>query len=137
MKEPGANVEIVIVREGKRKPLTATLDKRPSKEAMEAAKGGAAEKLGIAVQNLTEETAKRFGYEDLKGVIVTAVEPDSPAASAGIQPGSLIQQVNRKPVENTKQFNEEVQKAVKEGRISLLLRFENSSMFLVLPLPKD
>jgi hypothetical protein len=46
-------------------------------------------------------------------------------------------QVNRKPVENTKQFNDEVQKAVKEGRISLLLRFENSSMFLVLPIPKD
>jgi len=137
MKEPGANVEIVVVRDGKRKTLTATLDKRPSKESLEAAKGAAAEKLGISVQNLTDETAKRYGYEDLKGVIVTAVEPDSPAATAGIQPGSLIQQVNRKPVENTKQFNEEVQKAVKEGRITLLLRFENSSMFLVLPLPKD
>ena len=43
MKEPGTNVEIVVVREGKRKTFTATLDKRPSKEAMEAAKGGAAE----------------------------------------------------------------------------------------------
>ena len=138
MKEPGANVEIVVVREGKRKTLTATLDKRPTKEAIDAAKSGAAaDKLGIAVQNLTDETAKRYGYEDLKGVIVTAVEPDSPAASVGIQPGSLIQQVNRKPVENTKQFSDEVQKAVKEGRISLLLRFENSSMFLVLPIPKD
>ena len=138
MKKPGTKVEIVVLRNGKRKTLTAELEKRPSKEVLEAAGGGASsEKLGVTVQNLTDDLAKRYGYEDLKGVIVAEVEPDSPAARAGIQPGSLIQEVNRQPVENAKQFNEEIQKAAEEGKVMLRVRYENRSIFLILTLPKE
>jgi serine protease Do len=138
MKKPGTKVEIVVLRNGKRKTLTAELEKRPSKEVLEAASGSASsEKLGVSVQNLTDELAKRYGYEDLKGAIVTEVEPDSPAARAGIQPGSLIQEVNRQPVENTRQFNEEIQKAAEQGKVMLRVRYENRSIFLILTLPKD
>ncbi len=138
MKKPGTKVGIVVLRNGKRKTLTAELDKRPSKEVLEAGSGGqASEKLGVSVQNLTDELAKRYGYEGLKGVIVTDVDPDSSAAREGIQPGSLIQEVNRQPIENTKQFNEEVQKAAEQGKVMLRIRYENSSIFIILTLPKD
>jgi serine protease Do len=138
MKKPGTKVEIVVLRNGKRKTLTAELEKRPAKEELEAGKGGAStEKLGVTVQNLTDDLAKRYGYEGLKGVIVAEVEPDSPAAGAGIQPGSLIQEVNRQPVENTKQFNEEIQKAAEQGKAMLRVRYENRSIFVILTLPKD
>ena len=80
-------------------------------------KRAASEKLGITVQNLTEDLAKRFGFVGQKGVLVTDVESGSPAAMAGIQPGSLIQEVNRKPIENIKEFKEEVEAAAKEGKI--------------------
>jgi serine protease Do len=136
--EPGAKVKVIVIREGKRKELTVKLDKRPSAEALAAAKSTQeVEKLGISVENLTEDLTKRYGYEGLKGVVVTEVQPETPAAMAGIESGSLIQEVNRQPIENTEQFNEEVKKALAEGRISLLLRFENSSKFVVLELPKD
>ncbi|MFH1370708.1 MAG: Do family serine endopeptidase [Planctomycetota bacterium] len=138
MKKPGTKVEIVVLRNGKRKTITAELDKRPSKEVLEAGSGGqSSEKLGVSVQNLTDELAKRYGYEGLKGVIVADVEPDSPAAGAGIQPGSLIQEVNRQPVENTGQFNEEIRKAAEEGKVMLRVRYENRSIFVILSLPKD
>ena len=137
VKKPGTKVEIVVLRNGKRKTLTAELEKRPTKEVLEAgSRGQSSEKLGVSVQNLTDELAKRYGYEDLKGVIVTEVEPDSPAARAGIQPGSLIQEVNRQAVENTRQFNEEIQKAAEEGKVMLRVRYENRSIFLILTLPK-
>jgi S1-C subfamily serine protease len=35
---------------------------------------------------------------DSKGLVVTEVDPIGPAAEAGVQPGDLIQQVNRQPV---------------------------------------
>ncbi len=138
MKKPGTKVDIVILRDGKRKTLTAKLEERPPREVLESGRGGSAiAKLGISVQNLTDAMAQRYGYEGLKGVVVTDVEPDSPAAMAGIQPGSLIQEVNRQPVENTKQFKEEVKKAAEEGKIMLRIRFENHSVFVVLTLPKE
>ncbi|MGA2091914.1 MAG: DegQ family serine endoprotease [Sedimentisphaerales bacterium] len=138
LKEPGKSVELVVIRDGSRKTITVKLEKRPSKEQLEAGRGNAVvEKLGITVQNLTEDAAKQYGYEDLKGVLVTNVEEDSPAAAAGIEPGCLIQEVNRKPVANTRQFNDEIQKSVKTGRVMMLIRYENRSIFVVLTIPQD
>jgi len=138
MKKPGSEVEIVVLRDGKKKTITAKLEERPSNEQLaETTKSQTAEKLGITVQNLTDDTAERLGFEGLKGVVVTDVESGSPAAMAGIQPGSLIQEVNRKPVSNAKEFKEAIDTAAKEGKVMLRVRYEKSSIFVVLTIPKD
>jgi serine protease Do len=138
MKKPGSEVEITVLRDDKKQTLTAKLEERPSDEQLAAnIKGQAAEKLGITAQNLTDDLAKQFGFVGQKGVLVTDVEPDSPAAMAGIQPGSLIQEVNRKPVDNVKEFKEAVDAAAKEGKVMLRVRYEKSSIFVVLTIPKD
>ena len=41
--------------------------------------------LGVRIQELTEELAEQLGYETTKGVVVTQVEPNSPASMAGIR----------------------------------------------------
>lgn len=139
MKKPGSEVEITVLRDGKKQTLTAKLEERPSDEQLAAntTKEQASEKLGITVQNLTNDLAKQFGFVGQKGVLVTDVESGSPAAMAGIQPGSLIQEVNRTPVENVKEFKEAVDAAAKEGKVMLRVRYEKSSMFVVLTIPKD
>ena len=83
MKKPGSEVEITVLRDDKKQTLTAKLEERPSDEQLAAnIKGQAAEKLGITAQNLTDDLAKQFGFVGQKGVLVTDVEPDSPAAMA-------------------------------------------------------
>jgi serine protease Do len=139
-KEPGTKVEVVVIRDGKRKTLKATLERRPDRKELEAKKtsaGAAVEKLGIVVQNLNEEAAKRYGYEDQKGVLVTEVADDSLAATAGIEPGSLIQEVNRQPVEDVKQFNEEINSALQQGKVSLLIRSQNRTSLVVIEMPEE
>ncbi|MGA2323739.1 MAG: Do family serine endopeptidase [Sedimentisphaerales bacterium] len=138
MKKPGSEVEITVLRDGKKQTLTAKLEEKPSGEqSASSAKEQASEKLGVTVQNLTEDTAKQFGFVGQKGVLVTDVESGSPAAMANIQPGSLIQEVNRKSVENVKEFKDAVEAAAKEGKIMLRVRYEKSSIFIVLTIPKD
>ena len=51
--------------------------------------------IGITVQNLTEDVAAELGYENEQGVVVSGVDPEGPAAMAGITSGNLIQEVNR------------------------------------------
>jgi len=138
MKKPGSEVEITVLRDGKKQTLTAKLEEKPADEqSASSAKEQASEKLGVTVQNLTEDTAKQFGFVGQKGVFVTDVESGSPAAMAGIQPGSLIQEVNRKAIENVKEFKQAVDAAAKEGKVMLRVRYEKSSIFIVLTLPKD
>ena len=66
--------------------------------------------LGIAVQDLTPEIAQGLGLKKATGVVVTQVEPGSPAAEAGLQTGDVIREVNRKPVKNADDFGRKAEK---------------------------
>src|SRR5205085_948195 len=66
--------------------------------------------LGISVAPLTPELAAREGLpRDAHGVLVQDVDPNGRAADAGIQPGDVIQEVNRQPVRTV----DELKSAVK------------------------
>ena len=85
--------------------------------------------LGIVVQNLTPEIAKELGVKKDTGIVVTQVEPGSPAANAGIQTGDVIQQVNRKPVKNVEDFVQKVEKATDKDNVLLLIQRGENSLF--------
>jgi serine protease Do len=89
--KPGAKIEIVVLRDGDRKTLTAILDKRPASEEMVSReREDTITELGFSVQNLTEQLAQRYGFEGESGVIVDRVATRSMAAQKGITPGMLI-----------------------------------------------
>jgi len=126
MLKPGTKVNLVIMRDGKRKPITVKLGKRPPTEELYGSlRPETTEELGFTVRDLTNEWAERFGYEDEKGVIVTEVDPGSEAAAKGITPGTLIKEVNRKSISNTRQFNDEIKKAKENGGVLLLVKLTN------------
>ncbi len=54
--------------------------------------------LGVALQSLDDDLAERFGLEDGRGALVTAILPDSPAAQAALRMGDVIIEWNGKPV---------------------------------------
>jgi len=138
MHQPGSKVEIVVLRDGQRKRLTVVLDKRPSDEelARKFSQTQVVEELGLAVQELTDELAERLGYEGMAGVVVTEVEPGSIAAMAGISEGTLILEVNRRPVSNPQEFNNAVKEARKAGKVLFLINKGGYNQFLVLTLPQ-
>jgi serine protease Do len=90
--------------------------------------------LGFTVQNLTKDLAQQFGYEGLEGVLVSEVIPGSPAQFAGIRPGTLILEVNRKPIENTKEFLESIDKTKESQKVLLLVRDRHYSRYVLLQL---
>ena len=61
-------------------------------------------------------------------MVVTEVDPASPAASAGLKEGDVIQQVNRQPVETAGDFARAVKKS--GGASLLLVNRAGNEMFL-------
>jgi serine protease Do len=55
--------------------------------------------LGVSIQPLTPELAKSFGTQDTKGVLISDVIADSPAAKAGLQPGDILVEFDGKKME--------------------------------------
>ena len=84
---------------------------------------------------LTEEARKSFKIKDsIKGVVVTSVDPRSPAAERGLAPGMFITEVGRQPVNTLGDFNAQVKKA--GGRTLLLfVQTPNGSQKVTLAIP--
>jgi serine protease Do len=55
--------------------------------------------LGVSIQPLTQELARSFNAKDTKGVLISDVVPDSPAAKAGLKPGDILLEFDGKKVE--------------------------------------
>lgn len=64
-----------------------------------------AERLfGMQLQNLSQELSRALGYTEGRGVLIVAVEPDSPADQAGIERGLVIYRVGQSEVNSVKQI---------------------------------
>ena len=120
---PGKRVSMVILRDGKRQTINAVVGTLSGEEGgapATPARPGERTELGLTVQNLTDDLAQRYGYEGDYGVIVTEVAPNSAAAMAGITPGMLVQEINRKRINNTRDFDAAIRDS-KEAKTILLL----------------
>ncbi|MBN2138387.1 MAG: Do family serine endopeptidase [Sedimentisphaerales bacterium] len=131
---PGTKVKIVIWRDGAEQTVTAELDKRDAAAAAAGGQGAsdALNEFGFTVQNLTEELAKKYGFEGLAGVVVASVEPDSQADRASIVEGMLIREVNQVQVNNTKEFSEAIKQAKEKGTALLLVKHDVYSFYVLL-----
>ena len=133
MLSPDTKVEVVVLRDGKRKTYTVKLGKRPPEDELTGTlPTDTIKELGFSVVNLTDDLADNLGYEGESGVVVREVESGSEAEKAGIVPGALIKEVNRKEVRNTKEFNEAIKQAMKKGQALLLIRIDRTAIFALM-----
>jgi len=71
--------------------------------------------LGVMIQDADERLARSFGLPNSDGALVTQIQPDTPAAEAGLQPGDFIVSVDGKLVHNVRELRNEVA-AIRPGQ---------------------
>jgi len=138
--KPGTKVTVAVLRDGKRKYFTVKLGERPGRSEIAGKPPQILQRLGLTVQELTDDVAEHFGYQGLKGVVVTRVEPDSEAARKGITRGMLIMEVNRRRVADVEEFNKAIEQSAKQEAEAILLLIKqglNPPLYVVLNLSGD
>ncbi len=114
----GKTVTIRVLREGRPVNLRVTIDRRETNfaalgsfELMQSdLPSGAAATSGMILQQPTMAIRDAFGLDsNVEGVVVTAVDPDSPAASV-LRPGDVILELGYQPVENPDDLVERMEK---------------------------
>ena len=123
----GKTVAVKLLRDGKEIERQTKVGEM-EEEIASAANSPLHPSLGVTVQNLSPQVARELGLKKSTGVVVTAVEPGSPAAEALIQVGDVIQAVNRTSVRNVDEFVKIVEKA-KGGNLLLLVQRGANSLF--------
>jgi Do/DeqQ family serine protease len=133
---PGSTVTIGLVRDGQEKTVRATLAQVASaKVKADHAEPGEGGRLGLAVRPVTPEMARELGLAAPTGLYVAEVEPDGPAADAGIRPGDVIEQVNRKPVTDVATLKAAVKGSAGKPALVLVTR-KGDSLYLTIEPPR-
>ena len=98
-----------------------------------------APKLGLMLAELTPDAREQFELSaDAKGVVVTDVQPGSPAAEKGLQRGDVIVEANRKQVSDPKAVADAVREAADRGddTVLLLIQRDGQNRFVAVGLER-
>jgi serine protease Do len=126
---PGTTVQVKVLRDGKEATLPLTVGEMKDNEVAASPQEG---DLGLSVQPITPELAKRMDLDRAEGLVITSVKAGSAAEEAGLRSGDLITQINRRPVKNLADYNRELAASDKGKSVLFLVRRGQSSLFLAL-----
>ena len=140
--QAGRTVSVRVLREGREVNLRVTIDRRPDSPALSSnfeslfadPPPGAATSSGLVLQTATEEVRDMFGLPStVEGIVVTAVDPDSPAGRV-LQPGDVIQQLGFQDVTDPEAFAERLDKLrnLNSGPLQIQIQRGNILMYELL-----
>ncbi len=139
----GSRVPIEVLRNGQRQTLNIQIAERPSDQELARLNGldvpgetegegsgetanpaqtSARASLGMSLQALTPELARRGGLRgNVSGVVISELDPNSDAAQKGLRPGDIILSINRAATPNPQAVNQVVDAARRANRESVVL----------------
>ncbi len=126
----GKNVPVIILRSGELKEMTVTLGRRetaeaaafPVEEETPQEDPGTTNLLGLTLSEITPELMEQFSLADSQeGVVITAIDAESEAASKGLLAGDVITEAGQIAVVAIDDFEDRVLEARDAGRKSILL----------------
>jgi len=138
---PGSEAKLEIVRKGETKTVSVTLANMSNQPQKQANKGERGERdngsmpgtprLGLSVAPASEVA----GAGD-KGVVITAVDPEGPAAERGLKSGDVILDVAGKSVSNVSDLRSALKDAKSGGKKDVLIRVKSAdnTHFVAVPI---
>ena len=112
-RQPGTTASVQIVRDGRAVSLPVKLAERPERERGSSTDDESQplpttqrlQDLGLSVREIDDAFARRFRLPDgTRGVIVSRVEPMSPAFDADVERGQILLEINRRPIRSIEDF---------------------------------
>ncbi len=135
----GSTVDVVVWRQGKEQSFKLKIGEQEEPEKQNAsaqaapkkpadpdqAVSSSIEQLGLTLQKITDQLREKYGLSDnAKGVVITKVAANSPAAEKQLQAGDVILEVDQKAVTTPQEVSEIVAKLQAQKKRSVLLFVE-------------
>jgi serine protease Do len=136
--QPGESVSLKVLRDGETKDLHVAVKEMPGQERLAKNERSDSDKddngtlNGVTVGDLDRRARQQFDLPaGIHGVVVTEVDPNSAAAEAGLKPGDVIQEINRKSVKTAEEAVKMTEKSTDDKHTLLRVWSNGGSHFVV------
>lgn len=126
----GKTVDVELLRKGQKKSVRVAIGRLVEDEAASAESDTTTERalIGLKLAPLTDELRRKFGLKDtVNGVVITEVDPGSPAAQSRAKVGDVIIEAGEEAVSSVADVANRIDAVRKTGRRTILLRLESST----------
>jgi serine protease Do len=132
---PGSAVRLGVIRDGNAQTISITLAQMPSQQHAQAGSDQPDQRQSTPRLGLSLAPSRAAGAAS-QGVVVTAVDPDGPAAEQGIKAGDVITNVGGTTVSTPGEVQKQLAELQKAGKHSVLIRLKSgdASHYVALPL---
>jgi serine protease Do len=132
---PGTQVDVVVLREGRRETKAVTIAELEEESAAAGAPGEEGEErgstsFGFDIADVPPDLAHRLGLGASEGAVISRVYPGGPGEGAGLRSGDVILEVDRAPVSGG--LDAEHKLAEAEDGALLLVRRDDASLFVAI-----
>jgi serine protease Do len=137
---PGTKIKLLVLRDGDKKNLIVTLETLteealasgvPERDEMQASPNV----LGLAVQDLTPDLARKLGYKDAEGVLVSRVRSGGEAERRGLQRGVLILAIDRHVIESLDDYEEALEQVKPGQAFTMRIRYGKNKRLIGMRMP--
>jgi serine protease Do len=138
MMAPGSQVKLDVLHKGDSRPMTLTLGEMPNDRQANAGETQPNAAAGTPRLGLALAPASEVDGAGQKGVVVTSVDPNGPAAEHGVKTGDVILNVGGKAVANVGDVRSALAEASAGGKHSVLMQVKtaDATRFVAVPLAK-
>jgi serine protease Do len=134
-KRPGTKIALEVMRDGQNVSVPVTLEELGADHEMKLASAtdNGKPRWGIGIGDLTSDVREQLqAPKDVKGAVIEKVQPGSPADDAGLQPGEVIQSVDRKSTPTAADVQKALGSVPKGQDVMVLVWGNGGSTFRVL-----
>ena len=132
LNEPGTSVKLKVNRNGKIMSVKVTLGTY-NKDTHAASEY--AEQLGISVEDINYDNAKRYHLKDSdEGVVITDVKQGSMGARIGLRPGYIVVSLNHQKITSVEDFNKALSSIEKGKKVLILVKHGDTARFFSIKL---
>ena len=133
---PGSTAKLDILRKGEQKTIDVTLATMPNQPEKQAKADDNGAMPGTPRLGLSVAPASEVAGAGNKGVVITAVDPEGPAAEHGLKSGDVILDVGGKSVGNVSELRSALSEAKSGGKKNVLMRIKtaDNTHFITVPI---
>jgi serine protease Do len=131
---PGTTISVELLRDSRTKIVDVKVGELPSSVGSEAPQPNPSTEsdLGISVENLSVDLARKLKSKHSEGVVVTGVRPDGIAAQNGLQTRDIIISVNSEKIRNVEEFLDAIKRADLNKGVRLVVESQGMEHYLFL-----